>query len=141
MRDDRGQMTVELAVAFPALIIVAVIAVNALTFFADCAAFDRAAHNLTRAIAASPGYSQDTAQSCDLIKMELERTFADRDNLDLSVTHGSAGLDLNRFTARLTYHPTLFGLALRSEIMGVGLPALTHSTQLVVDCYKPGVIL
>ena len=30
MRDERGQMTVELAAAFPVLIIVAVIAVNAL---------------------------------------------------------------------------------------------------------------
>ena len=38
--DERGQMTVELAAAFPVLIIVAVIAVNALAFFSECAAFD-----------------------------------------------------------------------------------------------------
>ena len=42
-RDDSGQMTVEFAVAFPVFVIVAVIAVNALLFFSDCAAFDRLA--------------------------------------------------------------------------------------------------
>ena len=39
--DDGGQATVELAVVLPVVIIVAVIAVNALTFFGACAAFDR----------------------------------------------------------------------------------------------------
>lgn len=35
-----GQMTVEFAVALPVVVVIAVIAVNALAFFSDCAAFD-----------------------------------------------------------------------------------------------------
>ena len=48
--DDRGQMTVELLVVLPVVLIVAVVAVNALTFFGDCAAFDRVARNAVRQI-------------------------------------------------------------------------------------------
>ena len=53
-RSTRGQMTVQLAVAMPVLIIVAVIAVNALAFFAECAVFDRVAHEAVRVHAAAP---------------------------------------------------------------------------------------
>ena len=35
----------------------------------------------------------------------------------------------------------LFGLGLKSEVMGVALPKLSHTEELVVDCYKPGVLL
>lgn len=49
---ERGQMTVELAVVFPALLAVAVIAVNALLFFSECAAFDRVAREAVRLHAA-----------------------------------------------------------------------------------------
>ena len=38
-------------------------------------------------------------------------------------------------------HATLFGLGLKSEVMGVALPKLSHTEELVVDCYKPGVLL
>ena len=36
-----GQMTVEFVVAFPAMLAIAFVAVNAILFFSDCAAFDR----------------------------------------------------------------------------------------------------
>lgn len=42
-RDERGQMTVELAVMIPVLVAIAVIAMNAMLFFSECAAFDRLA--------------------------------------------------------------------------------------------------
>ena len=45
------------------------------------------------------------------------------------------------FSATLEYMPTLFGLGLKSEVMGVALPKLSHTEELVVDCYKPGVLL
>ena len=37
-RDERGQMTVELAVMIPVLVAIAVIAMNAMLFFSECAA-------------------------------------------------------------------------------------------------------
>ena len=49
-------------------------------------------------------------------------------------------LGLTRFTARIEYAPTLFGLGMRSEIFGVALPPLVHEVDLVVDAYKPGIM-
>ena len=139
-RRESGQMTVELAVAFPVLIVVAVIAVNARTFFADCAVFDRVAHEAIRVHAASPAYRQGNAQSCALVEQEIKAVL-DASNIDIGVTCSGAGFDLERFTASLQYTPTLFGMGLRSEVFGVPLPRLAHSTSLVVDVYKSGVII
>lgn len=135
-----GQMTVELAVAMPVLIAVAVIAVNALTFFAECAVFDRVAHEAVRVHAAAPAYGQDTGQSCALVEQDICMAL-DADNLEVSVSCGAAGFDCEQFTATLVFHPTLFGMGLRSEVFGVSLPSLIHATSYVVDVYKPGVIV
>ena len=140
LKSEAGQMTVELAVAFPVLIVVAFIAVNACVFLVDCAVFDRVAHEAVRVHATSPAYRQGAAQSCALVEQEV-RDAVDADNVEISVTCGSAGHDLQRFTATLQYFPTLFGMGLRSEVFGVALPSLTHSTSYVVDVYKPGVII
>ena len=79
-----GQMTVEFVAALPVLLAVAVISVNALTYFGWCAAFDDDFRDSVRVYAASPAYGQ---------------------------------------------------------VMGVALPKLSHIEELVVDCYKPGVLL
>lgn len=139
-RSCSGQMTVELAVAFPVMIAVAVVAVNACTFFADCAVFDRVAHQAVRVHAASPGYRQTASESCALIEGDV-RSALNAPNVEVSVACSSAGFDLQRFTATMTYAPTLFGLGLRSEVFGVQMPRLSHSTSLAVDVYKPGVIV
>ena len=87
---------------------VAVISVNALTYFGWCAALD-------------------------------ERL--DAENVSVSVSaHGVSAGHIS-FSATLEYMPTLFGLGLKSEVMGVALPKLSHTEELVVDCYKPGVLL
>ena len=45
---SRGHMTIELVVVLPVVLALAVVAVNALQFFGDCAAFDREARNAIR---------------------------------------------------------------------------------------------
>ena len=139
-RCEKGQMTVELAVAMPVLIIVAVIAANAVTFLGDCAVFDRVAHEAIRVHAASPAYGQGLDQSCALVEQAVREALS-ASNVEVSVSCGDAGLDFVRFTATLEYSPTLFGLGLRSEVFGVALPTLEHSTSYVVDVYKPGVVV
>lgn len=140
LRRHSGQMTVELAVAMPVLIVVALIAVNACTFFVDCALFDRVAHDAVRVHAASPGYRQTTAQSCSLIEQEI-RAVLDDPNLNVSVTCEHALFDFERFVATLEYSPTLFGIGMRSSVFGVEMPRASHTTALTVDVYKPGVII
>lgn len=139
--DERGQMTVELAVAFPVLIAVAAIAMNALQFCALCSTFDRAAHNLVRTVAASPAYGQDAESIRALVEEKLFRRYEDEPGVEVGVAYQAEAPDLDRFTAQLVYHPSLFGMGLRGEVFGVSLPALTHSTQFTVDRYKPGVFL
>ena len=68
-------MTVELAVVFPVLLAVAVIAVNALLFFSECAAFDRVAREAVRVHAASPACGQGLEQSCALVSQTVEQAF------------------------------------------------------------------
>lgn len=140
MFSESGQMTVELAVAFPVLLIVAVMAVNALTFFSDCAVFDRVAREAVRVHATSPAYRQGSGQTSALVEQEI-RAALNADNLDVSVSHGAAGFDFERYTATLSFSPTLFGMGLRSEVFGVALPRLVHTAEYTVDTYKAGVVI
>lgn len=137
--DDDGQMTVELAVTMPVLIIVAVIAVNACTFLYQCAVFDRVAHEAVRAYAASPAYESGPAQACSSVEQAIGSQL-DAPNLDIGVSHAAVGADFDEYRATLTFHPTLFGMGLRSEVFGVSLPPLVHETVYVVDSYRAGVV-
>lgn len=134
-------MTVELAVALPALIIVAVIAVNALLFMSECAAFDRVAHDAVRTYAASPAYGQGPDQVTALVKTRIESTIEGRDYVKVSVSREHAGFDLERYKMTLEFTPTLFGKGMRSNVFGVSIPPLKHTTEFVIDSYKPGVVV
>ena len=138
--DEGGQMTVEMAVAMPALIVVAVIAVNACTFFYQCAVFDRVAHEAVRVYAASPAYGEGSGQACASVEQAV-RSQLDDQNLDVSVADANVGADFDDYRVTLGFQPTLFGMGLRSEVFGVSMPQLEHTTSYVVDSYKPGVIV
>ena len=137
--NKRGQMTVELVVCLPAALLIALISVNALTFFSECAAFDRQARNAIRVVATSPGYGQDTTDSVRLIEQALGG-FSSVDNLECRVSAHSNLIGLTRYEAELTYHFTLFGLGMKREFFGVALPALTHRVSLEINSYKPGML-
>ena len=123
--DERGQMTVELAAAFPVLIIVAVIAVNALA---------------VRVHVTSPAAGQGIEQSSALVQTALSAAF-DAENEAVRVSAEAVSGGHTRFTGTLEYMPTLFGLGLRSTVFGIPLPPLAHAVSIAVDCYKPGVLL
>ena len=84
-RKTPGQMTIEFVVAFPAMIAVAFVAINAVLFFSDCASFDRVFRNAVCTYAASPAYEQGTGESCELIQSQLEESLS-RDNLRFQVS-------------------------------------------------------
>ena len=90
--------------------------------------------------ATAPAYGQDVSRGVALIEQAILEQLDD-DNLDVEVSHGVTGLDFDEYTATLVFHPTLFGLGLRSEVFGVSLPRLSHEVRYVVDSYKPGVIV
>lgn len=133
-------MTVELVVALPALIAVAVVVVNACLFLSECAAFDRVASDAVRAFATSPAFGEEDVAACGEIAAELERNFS-RDYLSSSVEAESSAGGLATYRMTLEFSPTLFGKGLKSEVFGVSLPKLSHEVSLTVDPYKPGVFL
>lgn len=133
-------MTVELMAVLPVAIIIAVVAVNALSFFGDCASFDRLARNAIRVYATSPPYGGNAAQSQASVLGSLQSQVEDEFR-KVSVSREAMGGGLARYTATLEYAPNLFGMGMRSQVLGVQLPRLRHSTSLVVDPYKPGVFL
>ncbi len=136
---ESGQMTVEFVVAFPVILAVAVIAVNALLFFSECAAFDRIAREAVRVHATSPAYGQELEQSRAQVQAAIEESF-DRPYVDVSVAVEGMSLGHVTFTATLEFHPTLFGMGLKSQVFGVSLPSLKHAASFAVDVYKPGIV-
>lgn len=137
--DSRGQMTMEFMAMLPIMIIVACIAVNAVLFFSECAGFDVQAKNAIRTYATSPGYGETGAAAGPRIQSVLEEELSD-DATSVSVSSSSQDGGMVRFDATLEYAPNLFGMGLRSSILGVPLPHLRHTTSLVVSPYKPGVL-
>lgn len=132
-------MTIELCIALPALIVIAVIAVNGLTFFAQCAEFDRIARNAVRLYATSPEYGESKGDAVPKIAMLLDESIeGDNVSCDVQCTTSHEGYATYKMT--LEFSPTLFDMGLRSEIFGVPLPRLTHSTALTVDPYRPGML-
>lgn len=136
--DMRGQMTMELMATIPVAIVIAVIAVNALVFFGDCASFDRVARNAIRVYATSPSYGVQAGQSqasiASAVQAELDGEFT-----SVEVGYEGMGGGLTRYTVTLDYTPNLFGMGMRDSVLGVRLPHLKHSTSLVVDAYKAGI--
>lgn len=139
VRDRSGQMTVELAVVFPVVLVIAVIAVNACTFFSECAEFDRASRNAVRVVATSPAYEQTTAESIDRVRSAIESQMGSVCS-DCSVS-AEQKEGYVRYVMKMEYSPTLFGMGLRQSVLGVGLPKLQHECALVVNPYKPGMLL
>lgn len=136
---EAGQMTVEFVVAFPVVVVVAVIAVNAMLFFSECAAFDRVARDAVRVHAASPAYGQGLEQSRASVQAAIEEAL-DQPYTDVRVAVEGASLGHVTFTATLEFHPTLFGMGMRSQVFGVSLPSLEHAVAFTIDAYKPGVV-
>ncbi len=169
-------MTVELAVVLPVVIVVAVIVVNAMTFFAECAEFDRVGRNAVRMCATSPSGSVELSQIAAEVESAVEESMAlDADEVEVlarQVDSGHAAFELvlrfrpglfgksmaldadevevlarqvdsghAAFELVLRFRPGLFGMGLRDEVFGVQLPALTHTVELTVDRYKPGMFV
>lgn len=138
-RKTPGQMTIEFVVAFPAMIAVAFVAINAVLFFSDCASFDRVFRNAVCTYAASPAYEQGTGESCELIQSQLEESLS-RDNLRFQVSSSGVEGSMVTFSAQMYFEPTLFGKGRLSGVFGFSFPPLSHGEQISVSAYKPGLV-
>ena len=137
LRDDDGQMSVELMVVFPVAVALALVLMNGLSFMASCASFDRVARNAIRVEATAPGYGEDTGAALGRIDAVLQQEAA-ADNATCSVAVSGGFMGQVTYTAFIDFAPTLFGMGMRDEVFGIALPRLHHEVSLTVDPYHPG---
>lgn len=135
-----GQMTVEFVVAFPVMIVIALVAVNAVLFFSDCASFDRLFRSSVCTYATSPAYGQGTEQSCSLVEQNLNESMG-RDNLRIKVDSMGSGEGTVTYTGTMHFQPTLFGKGNLSGVFGLSFPSLSHEERIAVCVYKPGLVV
>ena len=138
-KKEPGQMTIEFVVLFPAMLLVALTAVNIVLFLSDCAAFDRVFRNAVCTYAASPAYGQGPEQSSALVQAAMEEEFA-AENLQVNVSCSGTEGGIVSFSGRLSFEPTLFGKGRLGGAFGVSFPALKHESSMSVSAYKPGVV-
>jgi len=155
--NQRGQMTVELAVVFPIALFMVYVMINTMLYLSACARFDRLSAEAVRTMAASPG-SGDYGQAGRAANASqcIEVNFAHGYNVDIAVQVSDVTIGRvdelvlpgrvspvvfsllprqEQYTCTLTYHP--WGMPL--SVFGVALPGVSHTRQYVIDCYRPGV--
>ena len=133
--DERGQSTVELALALPVMMIAAVIAYNALVFFGNCATFDRVFREAVRVYASSEETlisASANAQIAAAVQSQVDG------RCRVSVSSGAGPAGTTRYTATITYTPTLFGRALRGSVFGVSLAEPRHTCTFTIDTFATG---
>lgn len=150
-RGERGQMTVELAVVAPVVIVVALVVLNLMGFVEACAAFDQAVLDAVLAHGVAPAGEQTEEAAVREVREALEGALGREGRCSVEVRcegvpesgESSSGLVsplLRRFVCTLTYRPwpsalRLPGVSLESPL------ALRHERELVVDRYRSGVVV
>ena len=145
-------MAVELAVMLPVAIVVALVVFNLCRFVEACATFDRVAPDAVISQGVSPAGEQSSLASAGQVAACIERALAMR-TCEVSVTVSGAadaapgaGLRfpvsplLTTYTCTLRYRPwpgsfVLAGVTFRPPV------ALVHERRLVVDRFRPGVVV
>ncbi len=136
---ERGQMSVEMAVSLPVLVVCMVIAIDVLVYMGECARFDHLAPQEILACATSPSHgaaSQANAQGVqDALSSEFSRYNA---QVEVDAQEGGVLDGAVVYTCTLSLAPWPLGFA-GSSVLGTGVPlALRHSCSFAVDPYVPG---
>ena len=139
MKNERGQMAVELCVTMPIALAVAVVILDTLTFAAACAEFDHLAPQAIVALAAVPeGVEFDAESCCAQIKERLEQEL-DSSHLEVTVNVGQDG-SIRNFTCAARAAPWPFSAS--GSFFGLHVPSLlSHETELAVRPYSMGDLL
>ena len=137
LKEIKAQMTIELALVFPILIVIASVMVNALSFASECSRFDRIARNALRCETATPAIEENSSQALERVQDALTSNFLFENETVLTSVNGSSGSSVV-YECELKWSPTLFGMGLKSEIFGIRMFELSHKTTLVVDPHRSG---
>lgn len=151
LEERDAQMTVELAVVVPVVIVVALVAVNLMRFVEACAAFDQAALDAVVTYGVAPEGEQSELSAVDQVRSALEKSLGREGSCEVEVRSDPVGGDgqeaafaisplLTRYVCTLVYYPW----PTKVRLPGITYAApfsLTHERELVVDRYRPGVVV
>ncbi len=144
-------MTVELAVMVPVALVVALVALNLVGYIEACAAFDQAALEAIVAHGVAPPGEQSEMAAVSEVEGALEELLGREDRCDVEVRAESASSGGGVETFAVSPLMTRYVCTLRYRtwprfvrLPGVTFEApieLTHERELVVDRYRPGVVV
>lgn len=148
---DSGQMTVELAVVAPVVIVVALIVLNLMGFVEACAAFDRVALDAVVAHGVAPAGEQSEVSAVEEVRSALAAALGREDRCEVEVSSEAASASASpttfvisplhtRYVCTLVYRPWPRRLRLPGITYEAPL-ALRHTRELVVDRYRSGVVV
>lgn len=140
-------MTVELAVLTPVVLVVALVAVNLMGFVDACAAFDRACQSAVVTFGVSPSGEGTLARGEEEVRAAIVQELGREDRCEVSVvardvSRGDVLMSplLTRYTCKLVFRP--WPRRVQLPVVSLEAPlALEHERELVVDRYRPGVVL
>lgn len=151
--DCRGQATVELAMCVPLLLVMAFVVANLMSYVEACAAFDRIAYDAVVSQGVSPAGEGVSSPATGAIRSCIEDALGREATCSVEVrsedvlryggdpdTTFSIAPRLTRYVCTLRYRPWPSGVV----IAGVSMQApavLVHTRELVVDRYRPGVVI
>lgn len=153
LRQDEGQMVVEMAAVAPVVIAVAVIVTNLMMFMVGVSRFDRVALDAVLAVAvASTGEANDRGQE-QAVREAIGRAMNGMRGMAVTVEAISGWRDestdgigfsfaphLTKYRCTLLFEPWPQGFAVAGVAVGVP-PVLRHERSIVVDRYRTGVVV
>ena len=138
--DTSGQMSVELCVTLPIILIFMVIAIDAMMYIGACSSFDHIANQAILAFGCSQdGNEFDQQEAVDDIKQAIEEQ-SDSQIKRVEVKAESCGIlgDLVKYTCQLNYAPWPLNVE-GISVFGIHLStSLNHERSFVVRSYAPG---
>lgn len=149
IRNQTGQMAVELAVVMPVVLVVALIVINALQFMVLVARFDRVAPDAVLVQGVSPAGSSEGMACVEAVRNHIE-TAMGSNGCEISVSlkeldarNAGALVDLGAgtvcYSCSLTFHPWPTSVSFAG--IGYGLPfSITHVRTLVVDRFRAAIL-
>lgn len=147
--NESGQMAVELAVLVPVVLVVALVILNLMRFVGACAVFDRVSLDAVVSHGVAPAGEQTNLVAVDEVGSCVKDALDD-ESYEVEVRAESLSGDgtgvfslashLTRYTCTLVYRPWPTSLRLPGITYQAPL-SLRHERTLVVDRYRPGVVL
>ena len=149
-RDRSGQMAVELACLMPVVLVTVIVVFNLVRFVEACAVFDRVALDAVVMQGVAPTGEQSLVSGVEAVRSGIAASFDGMSSCEVEVTAttladesgGSIAVNplLTRYVCTLIYRPWPLSFAVAGIDARVPLE-LVHEKSLVVDRFRPGVVV